>query len=151
MRIKRQNIALGIVIFWATWLPIVLASNVCDGLRQIQVLPPQWTFVSGNYAFMKSVTSRRQCESATPLLFVGVLAWESVAAGLFVRAAYLIFRQSTQSRDATRIAFAAAIALWAAFLLADEILIVYDVEATHFRLFIAQLLSLMYVDSPHDD
>jgi hypothetical protein len=35
--------------------------------------------------------------------------------------------------------------LWAAFVLADEVLIAYSVEATHLRLFAAQLLTLLAI------
>jgi hypothetical protein len=36
-----------------------------------------------------------------------------------------------------------SLALWAAFLVADEIFLAYDAEATHMRIFSAQLLSLL--------
>jgi hypothetical protein len=35
--------------------------------------------------------------------------------------------------------------LWAAFVLADELLIAYPVEATHLRLFTAQLATLLTI------
>jgi hypothetical protein len=40
-------------------------------------------------------------------------------------------------------AFLVSLALWAAFLLADEICLAYETEATHLRVFMAQLLSCL--------
>jgi hypothetical protein len=42
-------------------------------------------------------------------------------------------------------AFVVALALWSAFAIADEVFIAYDVEATHLRLFVAQLVSLLAI------
>jgi hypothetical protein len=39
-----------------------------------------------------------------------------------------------------------SLGLWAAFLVADEVFIAYPVEATHLRLFIAQLVTLLAVE-----
>ena len=36
--------------------------------------------------------------------------------------------------------------LWGTFAIADEVLIVYSVEATHLRLFIAQLVTLLAIE-----
>jgi hypothetical protein len=43
-------------------------------------------------------------------------------------------------------AFTAGLTLWAAFAIADEIFIKYDVEASHLRLFIAQLVMLLAIE-----
>jgi hypothetical protein len=44
------------------------------------------------------------------------------------------------------VASAAGLSLWAAFVLADEVFIAYAVEAAHWRLFIAQLVTLLAVE-----
>jgi hypothetical protein len=36
-----------------------------------------------------------------------------------------------------------SLALWAALMLADELVLVYEVEAPHMRIFMAQLVSLL--------
>jgi hypothetical protein len=36
--------------------------------------------------------------------------------------------------------------LWVGFLVADEVLIAYPLEAIHLRLFVAQLLTLMAIE-----
>jgi hypothetical protein len=41
------------------------------------------------------------------------------------------------------LAFAASLALWGAFMLMDEIFNAYQVESTHTRVFIAQLVTLL--------
>jgi hypothetical protein len=44
------------------------------------------------------------------------------------------------------LAFTASLTLWLAFLIADEAFIAYPVEATHLRLFIGQLLTLLAIE-----
>jgi hypothetical protein len=43
-------------------------------------------------------------------------------------------------------AFTASLALWGAFLLADEVFIAYAVAGTHLRLFVAQLVTLLVIE-----
>ena len=42
-------------------------------------------------------------------------------------------------------AFTAALLLWAAFLVSDELFIAYALEATHLRLFLAFLVTLLAI------
>lgn len=132
-----------ILFFWAAYLSLVVATNTCDALKALGILPDSWTFASGNFAFLRSVTAKHGTPDALNiLLFAGVIAWEALAAVLHWRAA-LRFRAG----DASRIvpAFTVSMALWGAFILADEVFISYDVEATHFRLLIAGIVSLMAI------
>lgn len=39
-----------------------------------------------------------------------------------------------------------ALALCAAFVISDELLMVYDLEASHLRLLVAQLVSLLFLE-----
>jgi hypothetical protein len=55
---------------------------------------------------------------------------------------FVLALASADSEFATA-AFATGIALWAAFMLADEITLEYEFERTHELLFIAQLASLL--------
>jgi hypothetical protein len=147
MRLDRPVIRTGIVAFWAVWFLIVTATNACDVLKATQILPQDWSFASGNYQFMQTVTSRYHLpESVMRFLFVGVVCWEGLACIMFWRAAFLVGTNSIAGEQSMRTAFAIGLGLWAAFVIADEIFIAYSVEGTHVQLFIAQLLSLFYVD-----
>jgi hypothetical protein len=79
-------------------------------------------------------------------LFLGVIAWEGLAAVLFWLA-WFSFRGRGQAGGAPLYAaFLTGLGLWAAFVIADEVCIAYAVEATHWRLFIAQLATLLTVE-----
>lgn len=149
MRLDRPVIRTGIVAFWAIWFLIVTATNACDILKAIQILPQDWSFASGNYQFMQSVTGRYHLPvSVTRFLFLGVVCWEGLASVMFWRAVFST-RNSNAGEQSVRTAFAIALGLWAAFVIADEVFIAYSVEGTHVQLFIAQLVSLYYVDRTH--
>jgi hypothetical protein len=142
-----RTIGCGIVVFWSLWFFIVFASNFCDAMVHLQMLPSHWRFASGNFAFLEKVTSRYSVPTTVNgVLFAGVILWEALATVLFTRAAIRTCLGSSQFRETSRAAFAVGLALWAAFALVDEFFIVYDLEASHLRLFIAQLLSLAFLE-----
>ena len=104
----------GVLLFWAAWFTIVVITNVCDALKAGRVLPSGWTFSSGNWELMLKVTAVH----ATPvaivgLMFLGVIVWEALAGLLFWRA------WAAGGRGGV-MAFVVALALWAAFVLADR-------------------------------
>ncbi len=136
----------GLLLFWAVWFSVVTATNACDALKELGLLGPGWRFASGNFGFLAETTARYGIAGwINATLFLGVIAWEATAASLF----WLAWRQTglRAARDATALypAFLAGLMLWAAFMLADELLIAYTVEAAHVRLFIAQLVTLLAI------
>jgi hypothetical protein len=136
----------GLICFWAIWLSIVFASNVCDALVQLGSLPATWPFASGNYAAIVKVTARYAVPSMVlGGLFLGVILWEGIGTVLFWRAAVMA-RRAGGGRDAVYQAFGCGLALMAAFVITDEVCIVYDLEASHLRLFIAMLVSLLFIE-----
>ena len=77
----------GLLFFWAAWLTVVFTTNALDGLKTLGVLAPTWPFASGNYRFLAETTARYGSPGwLDGLLFLGVVAWEAVAAALFWRA-----------------------------------------------------------------
>lgn len=137
-------IRIGLLVFWALWLTLVFLTNLFDGLKAAGVLPGSWRFASGNYQAMGKVTGKY----GTPgwllgLLFAGVIVWELLAAALLWRAA-LTFGGAGGS-GMMYMAFTVSLALWAAFILADEVFSAYEMSQTHWAIFIAQLVSLLAV------
>jgi hypothetical protein len=134
----------GIVLFWALWLSMAWLSNLCDGLKACHLLGRGWWFASGNYAMMAETTQKyRTPPWVTTLLFLGVLVWQG-GAMLLWWAACLHFQGLHQpGASVLYAAFLANLALWAALLIADEIFLAYDTEATHLRVFTAQMTSLL--------
>jgi hypothetical protein len=127
----------GVLLFWAAWFTLVLTTNVFDALKAGRVMASSWTFASGNWELLLKVTAVH----ATPVavvgvLFLGVIGWEALAAILFWRAWLAGGRGGIA-------AFTTALALSAAFVLADEVFLAYQIEAAHLRLFAVQLLSVL--------
>jgi hypothetical protein len=136
-----------LLLIWAAWFTIVFATNAFDGLKALEMLPPEWAFVSGNYRFVTETTARYGVPSwLNALLFLGVVAWEATAAMLFWCAVWRVRFPQTRGRSPARLAFAVSLGLWGAFLLADEIFIAYAVEGAHMRIFTAQLVTLLVVE-----
>jgi hypothetical protein len=135
-----------LLLFWAVWFTVVLLSNVADAAKGLELLGESWAFASGNWRLVQETTARYSTPAAVNvLLFAGVLLWEAVAAVLFWRAGWS-FRSRSLARKAVYRAFTTSLLLWAAFLVADEVLIAYPLESTHLRLFVAHLVTLLAVD-----
>jgi hypothetical protein len=140
--LKRALLAL-----WAAWLTVVLTTNVLDGLKALGLLAASWPFASGNYGFLSATTARYNVPPGlNVVLFLGVIAWEGASAALFWLAWWTSRRPMDAGRGWRYAAFTSVLSLWLAFAIADEVFITYEVEATHLRLFMAQLLTLLAVE-----
>ena len=136
----------GLLLFWAMWLSVVFTTNMLDGCKALGLLDPSWPFASGNYHFLAETTARYGTPAwLNGLLFLGVIAWEGIAAVLFWLAG-IRFRGRMESQRLFYAAFAVSLMLWAAFSIADEVFIAYTVEGTHLRLFTAQLATLLAIE-----
>jgi hypothetical protein len=128
---------------WSVWWTLVVATNLTDAARALGWLPDSFAFASGNYAAIQAATARY---GAPPWLnaglFASVIVWEACAALLFWLTT--CHRDDPGNRWLYR-AFTVGLPLWLAFLVADEICIGYAIGATHLRLFIAQLLTLLAI------
>ena len=76
-------------------------------------------------------------------LFAGVIAWQLATCGLLACALVVSVGAGAIDLRAATLALASGTALWAAFMLADEITVKYEFERTHELLFIAQLATLV--------
>lgn len=136
-----QWIRQGLLLYWTVWTATVFASNVTDALRAMRLLPASWGFISGNYSTMIRVTNIYHTPRwVGAWLFSGVILWEAFGACSFG----LALRSSKASVDRSNfnLAFAINLSLWAAFMIADEVLLDYEIENTHRSIFAAQLLTL---------
>ena len=134
----------GMLLFWALWLTVACLANTCDGLKACHVLGARWKFASGNYALMVEITQKYH----TPLwlnavLFGGVILWQGCAALLFWFALSVFQGLHRPGGNALYAAFLVSLALWAAFIVVDEIFLTYETEDTHLRVFTAQAISLL--------
>jgi hypothetical protein len=135
-----------LLFFWAVWLSVVFLSNLADLVKGFGLLDASWSFASGNLKLVSETTARYGTpELLNTLLFGGVITWEALAAMLFWRAGWT-YRGKDSGRQVLFGAFTVSLLLWCAFLIADEICIAYPLESTHFRLFIAQLVTLLAIE-----
>jgi hypothetical protein len=135
---------LALILFWAAWFGVVCLTNLFSGLKAAGFLGESWKFASKNYASVAKAVSLYGAPAWVPaLLFAGVIAWQLVTASLFAWALCSSLAAGAVAIAAVNAAFAAAIGLWAAFMIADEITIKYAYEQAHELLFIAQLACLV--------
>ena len=137
-------VKLALLFFWGAWFSIVFLTNAFSAMKAGGMLPPTWRFASKNYEMVAKAVSIYAPPAWVPrLLFLGVLAWQLLAAVLFWYALAASGGSGILHMDAVNAACAAGILLWAAFMIADEITIKYAMEQPHEILFVAQLATLL--------
>jgi hypothetical protein len=135
---------LGLIVFWELWYLIAFATNLCESFLALGVLPKTWPFASGNLRGVIQATKTYSASKWLPwLLFSGVLSCQLLAVCLFGWGIISSVSAGSFNSVATNAAFLVGLGLWAAFMLADEILKQYDVEHSHVLFFIAQLVSFV--------
>jgi len=103
-----------------------------------------WKFASQNFRAVAGATSIYHAPRWVPaLLFTGVIVWQLVAALFFGWAFVSSVMAGRLAWAPIHAAFATALALWAAFMITDEICKQYDTQSSHVSLFTAQLLTLV--------
>jgi hypothetical protein len=138
------TLKLGLLFFWTAWLAIVFLTNLCSGLKALGVLPKTWKFASQNFRAVATATSTYHAPRWVPgVLFAGVIMWQLAAALLFGWALVSSVKAASLMWAPTHAAFTMALALWAAFMIADEICKQYDTQSSHVSFFTAQLLTLV--------
>jgi hypothetical protein len=136
-----------LLLFWAVWLTIVVASNLADALRAAGLLDASFPFASGNYATILEVTAPAELPNwVSAGLFAGVIAWEAASMLLFWIAT-LTYPKAGRSRWLP-LTFTVGLGLWAAFQIACEALpspLAYQLAGTHRLLFTEQLATLLAI------
>jgi hypothetical protein len=140
----------GIILMWAVWMSLVVILNVLDALKMSGRLPQTWKFASGNFWYISEVTKIY----STPawinwVFFIIVIIWETVGAVL-LWGAFSSFNGSGYAM--VNAAWVVNLALWAAFIVMDEIFQAWAAEIgnsnamdAHRSLFVAWLISLMAI------
>jgi len=124
-----MTLKLGFLGFWTLWFAIVTATNLVG--------------VSANFQAVVKATQKYSPPPWVPrLLFGGAIAWQAATTALLARALWLSLAHHAIDLDAATLALGCGVALWGAFMLADEITLKYEFERTHELLFVAQLATL---------
>ncbi len=133
-----------LLIFWAAWLSAVAATNVLDGLRAAGALPPGFAFASGNWGWINQTMDPLAVpRGLQAVLFLGAVAWETLAVALFWRAVLAYRGRPLPHEPQALAACGVNLALWAAFQVLDEVFLAYPPEAVHRAIFLNQLATLL--------
>ncbi len=136
----------GLVLFWAVWLAIVFLTNLFEGLKSLGILPQSWKFASQNYQMIQNtIKIYTPPHWLATVLFGGVVLWQAAAVFLMASAFIQMLLHPAGALGWVDTAFAVSIALWAAFMISDEIFCAYDNQTNHILLMIAQLAALLSI------
>lgn len=140
-----QVLKKSILLFWALYFLIVVASNITDGLRAVGILADSITFTSGNYGLMAKVVAIYHTPTwLLVIMYIGVIIWEGLASFTFF-SAFSAYNKTPIIGKHIYTAFILSFGLWAAFILMDEFFIAFhvaDLERSHQMLMITQLVTL---------
>ena len=135
---------LSILLFWGSWFSIAFLTNTTDFLIAADIMSPL-PFRSGNFNLIKNIMSIYNIPSDISVLLFSInLFVQGAIAILFLTAAFSFWQQKSFWLF-SNIAFGLSIALWAVFLILEEVFIAYAFEATHIRLFEFELVSLLFL------
>jgi hypothetical protein len=136
----------GLLLYWSLWFTIVFAMNVFDGLQALGVIDKGWEIAPGRFALISSTPATYGVPAgAHGVLILGVIVWEGIAAGTFWRAFHKFHGLKNASRRALAVAFVLALSLFATFLVADRFFVNHVYEATHLKIVVAQVASLLSI------
>jgi hypothetical protein len=134
----------GMVLFWAAWISIVVMTNIVAALRVAGLVSPDAGLASGNYTAIVKVSDRLSIPHALDfILFLIVILWEAIAAVLLWRASVYSLAGSSLRMVAADTALAVLLALFGAFMLADEVFHAFKVENDHRGIAAFILISLI--------
>lgn len=127
-----------LLIFWAAYFTLIFITNLLDAFKKLNVLPASWKFESGNYKYIQNTTSIFSLPGwTTGFLFFCVILMEGIIAFTF---------WSSLFSENIYLPFSLGIILFGGFVIMDEIFISYVPEATHYRIFIALIASLIFLE-----
>lgn len=132
-----------ILFFWAFYFSIIFFTNSIDLLKHFRLIPKWWKLTSGNYNFLKKVTSAYKLSGNTLIpAFLIVIIFELAAAYYFWKAIVL---SGEQISDLVYIPFSISLVMFGGFVIFDEVFLSFIAEENHFRIFNALILSLIFI------
>jgi hypothetical protein len=147
--VRFSTLQSGLVLFWAIWLSIVTLTNIFDALKQLGLLPDDFTMAAYNFDLLVATIGAHGVSAwIGAILFAGALTWEFLGSALLWRAWNAMRRGAPGTAIEVTQAFAVNLALWAAFLIATELTVNYATAGTHKTILIAQLATLLVLRSP---
>lgn len=138
----------GLLLFWFCWFALATLTNIFDLLHTYGFINSTWRFRSSNFTLLYAVISIYQFSQISALfLFCANLLIQTSSAVLFLFATVAWLTKSKNLWVLINLAFMLTIGLWASFVVMEEFFISYPLEATHIRLIIFELVSLIAIHS----
>ena len=132
-----------ILLFWSLYFSLIFITNSIDLLKHFGIIPKWWKFTSGNYSFLKRVTSEYKLSANTLIpAFAFVLLLELSAAVYFWK---VIIVPAGWIFDSVYVPFSIGLVMFGGFVILDEVFLSFLAEENHFRIFNALLLSLIFI------
>jgi hypothetical protein len=136
----------GLLFFWSVWMSVVFVTNLFEGLIELGLLSENWPVKSGNFDYVAKATATYSAPDwITALLFSGAVVWEGVAVILYWLGFWQLMRDGKAALSYVDLALGASFALWAAFMVADEVFRMYRQQTSHMLLFISQIATLLMI------
>jgi hypothetical protein len=140
-----------IVGFWAIWWISAFLTDFLGGLYLLNIVTETWVPHS-NYPGLVTSLAQYGAPSWLPsILFGGIIAWSLLSALAFVFAALTPAKPSQRWRARVNSAFIISLGLWFAFFIADQTVMMFDLEENHMVQGGFQLLTFMAIHLLPDD
>ncbi len=131
-----------ILLFWCIWFSIAFLSNLTDFLISTNTITSS-LFRSNNYSALEKIIHIYNVPHYfLNVLFILDIFVQGLSAILFLIAAFCCWIR-IYIWQTINMAFIISISLWAIFLIMEESFIAYSYEATHIRLFVFEMVSLL--------
>jgi hypothetical protein len=140
-----------ILSFWGAWFSLAFLSNASDTISALGIISQPWVFHSSNFYLVQHTVGIYQWSSHIALtIFIINTVAQGIIASLFIIA---LFKRvtSTIPRECLAWPLYLNVALWAGFLIVEEFFLAYGMEATHQRLLMLALLSVLLLKNKLDE
>lgn len=132
MHLRLDNILFKktIILFWTLWWIIILWTDSISGLAHLSLLKASWA--PDKYNFFADILKMYSVGNWVPLfLYIGILIWTSLIVLFFLWASVGLIGKNDIWLSRARIPFILSLLFWFSFLIADQIIMRYDIENIH--------------------
>jgi len=120
-----------IVLFWTFWWLIALWTDAVGALAHIKILSRSWAPDMNYPHLVDSLNMYGVSSWVPPLLFILILLWSLISAGLFFWASLGLRYRREIWMSRAEIAFIVSLTYWFAFFIADQLVMKFDLEQNH--------------------
>jgi len=141
-----------IILFWTAWWLMALWTDVAGALVHINIITASWAQDLNYPMLVQSLSLYHVPSWLPPCLFIGILLWSLINAGLFVWASLGLNQSPEIWLRRAQYAFIISLTFWFAFFIADQVVMDFNLEQNHMVQGGFQLLTyltLFMLPDPH--